>query len=602
MQLNKQQKAAVTCKDNYVLVISGAGSGKTTVLTHRVAYLVKKGVDPERILLLTFTNKAAREMIKRSSDLLGKNVEIEGGTFHSFAYKNILRFRKFLGFKKLSVLDTQDSKDLIGLLSKDYREKYSNFPKKDMIYNIFSKSNRLDKPVSEISKQYGIELDTLYKEYVKYKKKHGLLTFDDMLIYFLKLLENKKIRDRISFKYKYVLVDEYQDTNYQQMLICKYLSSYHKNLMVVGDDDQSIFSFRGANYKNIIDFSSDLKCKIIKIEENYRSSQKILNFTNKVINQAKSRYSKNLYSSNIGEYEPLFIRPVDFIDEAIHIASRLKKGDAVLFRSSYSSTYLEAELHKRKISFVKYGGIQFVEKSHVKDVLAFLRSYTNYNDVVAWSRILTLIPGVGSKTSQYIINNIIEKESIFKGLRIKGKKYSESLKDLFFLFKMKNLSIKDKIKRINKFYKPFMNKLFSSDSLEKRYKDLKVLEEIATDYKSDRKFLVDLTLDPSKDKKEGDIVLSTIHSAKGLEWDTVYILSLIKDFIPSKYATTEDSIEEERRLFYVAATRSKKKLVLSCPTLGNVYKEDFGEESNVSIFLKEIYPFDFKKEKCFENQ
>ncbi|MDD5108336.1 MAG: ATP-dependent helicase [Candidatus Omnitrophica bacterium] len=592
-ELNPAQLAAVESICGPHLVIAGAGSGKTRVLVHRVAYLVEQGVSPEQILLLTFTRRAAEEMLRRASILLDERCKnVSGGTFHSFANMILRKYAKLLELSNnFTILDQADAEDAVNLVRTQlgFHKSEKRFPRKHAILEAISKSVNKSVDISDVLydeypqfMEFTEEIKKIRNEYTKYKRQKSLLDYDDLLVFLKNLLSNHEgARVSISSKYKYIMVDEYQDTNKLQAHIACLLAADHTNIMVVGDDAQSIYSFRGANFKNIIDFPKIFKgTKIITLEENYRSTQPILTLTNAVIAQAKEKFEKNLYTKKKDGNIPVFVDCPDENSQSVFVADKILelkeegvalKDISVLFRSGWHSNDLEIELASRNIPFVKYGGQKFVEASHIKDLMSYLRIAYNSYDQVSWLRALLLIPKIGPVTAAKIIQMIVDKGD-FKEL----VERNSELKKLFEILKDLNCQIDTPDKIIEKFlayYQPLLK--IKYDDFNKRLNDLDSLLRIAQRYKTVEQFLVDMALEPperalieagKKDNTDSPLTLSTIHSAKGLEWHTVFLIYVAEGHLPSYLSLeTEDEIEEERRLFYVASTRAKVNLFLLKP-------------------------------------
>lgn len=622
-ELNAAQLAAVESTTGPHLVIAGAGSGKTRVLVYRVAHLVEEGVKPEEILLLTFTRKAASQMLHRASLLLDERCnKVSGGTFHSFANMTLRKYASLLGLNNnFTILDQSDAQDAISFVRTDFgfNKKEKRFPRKNTIQEIISKSINKSCDIGVILYdeypqflEWCEDLKKIRDEYKKYKESKSLLDYDDLLVYLRDLLDkHQDLRIKLSNKYKYIMVDEYQDTNKLQAHIVCLLASSHQNVMVVGDDSQSIYSFRGANFKNIMDFPKIFKgCKIITLEENYRSTQPILNLTNKIINSAQDKFEKNLYTNKKEGNLPIYVDAEDENSQSKFVADKILElreegvelsDIAVLFRSGWHSNDLEVELASRNIPFVKYGGQKFVEAAHIKDMISYLRIAYNIFDAVSWHRILLLIGGIGTKTAQNIINEIINLKKGFNlDLKTLGK--SQDLVKLIDLLKnidLTNNSPYDLIKLFLDYYSPLLKDKY--DDFNKRLNDLDSLERIAARYDNLEEFLTDMSLEPPerniveagiKDKDDRRLTLSTIHSAKGLEWHTVFLIYVAEGHLPS-YLSLEDSeqIEEERRLLYVAATRAKENLFLIKPQIDRSPRSYFDSGSSVftqvSRFLDE---------------
>lgn len=588
--LNPSQFLAATTIDGPVLVIAGAGSGKTRVIEYRVLNLVQNGIDPASILLLTFTRNASRVMLSRASVHDTRCSMVEGGTFHSFAYKLLKRYGSSLGFtSSFSILDESDAIDAVGKCSGgiDISERDRKFLKKNTIRSIISMSINKHSSVEEIIEKEYSHL-TEYSEYIKnvkskydtYKIEKNYMDYDDMLVYLKRLLEDDATRREAASKYKYIMVDEYQDTNKLQGDISYLLAKAHKNIMVVGDDAQSIYGFRGATHKNIMDFPVMFPgCSIIKLEENYRSTQLILDAANSVLSEMSSKYAKRLVS-NLKHKGP---KPEmwffnDAYEEAAWIVKKmdeLKDGgvsfnkQCVLFRSSYISIALQAELNKRGISYQLMGGMKFYETSHVKDLMAHLKVIVNPKDELSWHRALELIEGIGPKTSGKILKDI-SAESILK--HKKGFKYSSGiqvLKSLIDTLSDKNSSVGDKFEAVFDYYAPILRSKF--DDWNARINDLETLKKISCRYSSLEDLVSDFAIelpDPQEGFHENQHkkqpTLSTIHSAKGMEWEAVFVIGLIDGVFPVSFSlNNEEGIEEERRLFYVALTRAKDHLFIT---------------------------------------
>jgi DNA helicase-2/ATP-dependent DNA helicase PcrA len=658
-ELNAAQLEAVRIKNGPVLVIAGAGTGKTKTLVYRVARLVEEGVNPENILLLTFTRKAAMNMLKRASTILDERCgKISGGTFHSFANTILRKYAKLVGFNEnFTILDEGDAEDAIGIIRAKlgYNKTEKRFPLKHTIAALLSKSVNKNTPVELIlNTEYPHFIDSLagikviQMEYQKYKKEKILMDYDDLLLYFEQLLkENDEIRKRISSFYKFIMIDEYQDTNKIQAKLAYLLASEHKNIMVVGDDSQSIYSFRGANFKNIMDFPKQFPgCKVITLEQNYRSTQPILDLTNALIENAREKYSKKLFTKKEGDLKPAYIETDDPDMQSKFIVQRIleirEEGVplnkiAVLFRNAWHSNDLEIQLAAANINFSKYGGIKFTEARHIKDLISYLKIRHNPMDSISWFRVLQLIEGIGEKTAEFITNEISEnkkginflKDLVYLETEIGGIKLSDYkkedksgnyaghsvygkavyskkyYKDLYKLYVMlekltaENLTPFELINLAFDYYKPFFKDKF--DDYNRRLKDIESLMLISQRYKKLGVFLSDMTIEPIKesqsktepeDSDDEELVLSTIHSAKGLEWHTVFIIYLVDGFLPGVMSLSNiEDIEEERRLLYVAATRAKQNLYLIKPNNskkgGNYFQSSYGSFSEISRFLKE---------------
>ncbi|MFA6320466.1 MAG: ATP-dependent helicase, partial [Candidatus Omnitrophota bacterium] len=590
-KLNPSQLMAVSATDGPVLVIAGAGSGKTRAIEYRVLNLITKGVRPEAILLLTFTRKAAHEMVSRASKHDPRCKHIDGGTFHSFAFKILKRYSKALGLSnQFTILDESDSSEAVHrcVLKLGLSERESKFPKKDTLKAILSMSLNKGRSIREIlEKEYPhfVEftsyIEKLKKEYAAYKIEKGYLDYDDLLVYLKLLLEIDEMRKTISARYKYVMVDEYQDTNALQGDIAYMLASEHKNIMVVGDDAQSIYGFRGSSHKNIMEFPNKFnECKIIKLEENYRSTQNILDVANSVLENMDNRYSKCLMSTreDTGDKPKLNYFKNQY-EEAEWIVEQIQKlqaegvgleSQAILFRSAYVSISLQAELSKNGIPYQVFGGLKFYETAHVKDILAHLKIAMNIKDEIAWHRVLTMIDGVGPKTADKFTAEIAARTSLDDILRkaLDERKFPRrSVTGLIRLKKfLQAVQGRDELDPgavydlAFDYYFPLFKLRF--DDWNVRQNDLEALRQIASRYDGLEELLADfaieppdrgvLRVEPKANGEECPLTLSTIHSAKGLEWDTVFMIGLVEGVLPSSFSLdNEEEIEEESRLFYV---------------------------------------------------
>jgi len=596
--LNPQQLEAVTTLSGPVLVIAGAGSGKTRTLIYRVAHLVETGVPPEAILLLTFTRKSAQEMLNRASELSDKRCRfVSGGTFHALAFKVLRNHAKALGYdNSFTILDRSDMEEVLRTLVPDLKMngKPARFPKRGTLANIISKASNLEQPVQDLMvNEYGQfmevapHIQTLATLYADYKKSHQLMDYDDLIICFRQLLmEEHAVRKELGERYAYVMVDEYQDTNRIQADIVKWLAHDHQNVMVVGDDSQSIYSFRGANFRNMLDFPKIFpNTKVIKLEENYRSTQPILALTNALMERANEKYTKCLFTKRKGGEKPSVIDTHTEQEQATHISRYLRsavsqgaslKDFAVLFRAAYHSFELEAELTRQGIPYVKYGGFKFLESAHIKDFLAHMRVVVNPDETVSWLRILRLVKNIGQGKSRKIIkwmkDNRIPPYDLCKWPKM-GKKDSglKPLGDLLERLSPQHLMPAEAVTLVMAYYVPLLKERY--DDYPRRQKELEQLVPMAERYGKLRAFLDDLVLDPpgsSEDITGGPgnekLTLSTVHSAKGLEWPVVFVIWAMEGKFPSARAyNNPEDLEEERRLMYVATTRAKDRLTISYP-------------------------------------
>ena len=605
-ELNEAQYRAATTVDGPVLVVAGAGSGKTRTLIYRVARLVESGVDAKSILLLTFTRRAAQEMLRRAEALLGGDGldSVTGGTFHSFANLVLRRYGELYGWPaRFTILDRSDSEDTLQLmrvrLGLDSRER--RFPRKKTLAKIYSAMVNRELSLEEIlESEYPQLLDDLQDlaacraAFEEYKVKRNLLDYDDLLVHLARhLRENEEFRSRLRKLYRYIMVDEYQDTNQLQAEIVALLAGRNGNLMIVGDDAQSIYGFRGAEVENILRFPAEHDAtQIIRLEENYRSTQPILDVTNSIISASRQRHEKTLFSDRKeGEipwvvpapderWQSLFVRQriLELVDEGVPL-----ERIAVLFRSSMHSFDLELELTRAGIEYVKRGGFRFLESAHVKDVLAFLRVLENSEDSVAWGRILLLLDGVGAKAAGHALSWLGSEGpadaplSSYEGGAGMRKAAIASIRALgVFIERLDPASMEPSVlvDQVVRFYQPILEREYREDA-PKRERDLEQFETLAERFSDLGQLLSELALEPPVDavggrlevdpRETGQLVLSTIHSAKGLEWHTVFVLSVLEGRLPSIYALEAGDLEEERRLLYVACTRAEENLYLCYP-------------------------------------
>jgi DNA helicase-2/ATP-dependent DNA helicase PcrA len=602
--LNPSQLQAVTHRDGPLLVIAGAGSGKTRTLIYRVARLIESGVPPGAILLLTFTRRAAQEMLRRAEQLVGdRSRSVAGGTFHSFANLMLRHYGQAAGIKpNFTILDRADMEDVLNLLRArmGLASRERRFPKKSTLAETISMARNKRRPVEqEIEAEFphlvehAREIVALDRQYEAYKRERGLLDYDDLLYRFVEMLTgHEEIRRRISESFRYIMIDEYQDTNLVQAEIVRLLAFTHRNVMAVGDDAQSIYAFRGANFRNIMDFPQMFPgARIVKLEENYRSLQGILDVANEVIARAPEKYTKILRACRRGEFRPLLVRAPDEHTQsrfvAQHILELREQGVeldeiAVLFRSSFHSFDLELELQRRDIPFIKRGGFKFIETAHIKDVLAHLRVVANPTDAVSWLRVLTLVKGVGSRTAERIVETLIaapepEKALVASSaLSIARGEAADGLSRLATLVSTMRAASRrpaDDVAATVNYYLPMMRELYPDD-YPRRERDLEHFQNITQRYRSLESMLSDMALEPPSDSlggvlatdpDEGYVTLSTIHSAKGLEWKVVFIIWAAEGRFPSPQSVDPEELEEERRLIYVAATRAKDELYFVYP-------------------------------------
>ena len=599
-ELNEAQYQAASTVEGPLLIIAGAGTGKTRTLVYRVAHLIDIGVDPRSILLLTFTRRAAEEMLRRASVLIDNRCsQVAGGTFHSFANLVLREFGRRINLSpSFTIMDRPDSEDAIQVLRTEMglNNKDKRFPRKQTVAEIFSMALNKQTTVPNLIEQdyphlYESldDLLRLYERYVEYKTTKTLVDYDDLLTKLKDLLAtHEEARRRLSQRYQFIMVDEYQDTNHLQARIVRLLAAEHDNVAVVGDDAQSIYSFRGANFRNIMDFPEAFPgTQIIKLEENYRSTQPILNLTNKIIQLAKERYDKRLFTHKQEGETPVLVRAESEQMQSRFVCQKILElreegvplwDIAVLFRSSFHSFDLELELARHNIPFIKRGGFQFMETTHIKDLLAHLRILANPQDAISWNRVLLLLEGVGAQASQKITRWILQGNQAVERLRsfeAKGK-IAHGLKTLAQVLQVAAEAQRpaEQAEYLMQYYLPILKRNHPDDH-PKRFKDLEHFVGITERYRSLERLLSDMALEPPNDSvagvlavdpDEGPLVLSTIHSAKGLEWHSVFIIWALEGRFPSFYnINSEEELEEERRLLYVAATRAKENLFITYP-------------------------------------
>ncbi|TXT53572.1 MAG: DNA helicase [Promethearchaeota archaeon] len=640
--LNDEQLEIVKNIKGPMLVIAGAGSGKTRTIVYSVAKLLLSGIRPDEIMLVTFTNKAANEMIRRVEELLGKRPKgIWAGTFHSIANRFIRKYAKRVGLKPTyTIMDETDAKALMKLSIEraNVEELEERFPTAKMCKSILSYSINCNKKVKEVlswkypqfeNEKVIPKLNEVFKRYKKRKAKDNLVDFDDLLVYWSQILDERSIAQKVASQIKYVLVDEYQDTNYiQDEIIHKIVkqNSEH-NVMVVGDDAQSIYAFRGANFENILKFPENYKnCKKYKITFNYRSVPEILELANESIEKNEKQFHKDMKAVRKSGKKPYQVNTGDDNEQARFIANQVlrlrSKGYklsemAVLFRAGFHSMKIELELQNKNIPYEVRAGVSFFERAHIKDLLFHLRIIQNPRDEVAWHRIFGMIDGLGRTSGIKIFNVLLQLEdpleSIFEanffrkhlsGKRIpsKGwKRFKSHVKQLLGVTPQDDPS--EIILRINKVIEEHIKSKY--ENWEDRLEDLHQLSVYAQNFDTLQRFLENLSLNTSnieaktvkyghKTEEEEPLVLSTIHRAKGLEWSVVFIPMLAENFFPSgRVIGDAEEFEEERRVFYVAVTRAKNELYLITP--GVVQQFGDFQTTRLSQFISELDPKVYKK-------
>jgi DNA helicase-2/ATP-dependent DNA helicase PcrA len=602
--LNAAQRRAATHPDGPLLIVAGAGTGKTRTLVYRVAHLLERGVPAHRILLLTFTRRSAQEMLARAEKLVGSESRgVHGGTFHGTGHRLLRRFGPEAGLPgDFTILDQSDAEDLMQLsrAALGLGDKTKRFPKKETLHHVYSRHVNTDIPVSAILREeyprfveFEEDFARVFADYTQRKQSRDLLDYDDLLLYWALMLETAPgLADKIAGLYDHILVDEYQDTNVLQARILKGMCRVHHNLTVVGDDAQSIYAFRGATIRNILDFPREhAGAAVVTLEENYRSTQPILDATNLLISRAQERHSKELYSKRAGGEKPWLVTAQDESRQTRFVVDRILelheegiplREMAVLFRAGYMSADLEIELAARNIPFEKWGGIKFLEAAHVKDVLAFLRVLENPRDEVSWYRLLLLMPGIGETTARNAIEemaNAAWSHESFGRFQPPPRARSAHGALVQLLGDLRTSSVSEdgavaiEIARVRGMYDDLLRDRY--DNPEPRLADLDQLQTIAGGYPDRATFLSVLALEPpsntsdlgfGSEAEDDALVLSTAHSAKGREWDAVFLIWAVDGWFPmSRALGSEEQIEEERRLMYVALTRARNHLAVSYP-------------------------------------
>ena len=616
--LNPAQLEAVTAPDGPVLVIAGAGSGKTRTIVHRLAWLAEQGVPASDMLLLTFTRKASREMLLRATDLLGYSIGgVHGGTFHSFAFSVLRQYRPAWAEGPVTVMDSADSASAIQQCKERLKvgKGDRSFPKTQTIIGLLSKARNKEISIGDVLQRdaqhllpHADALESIGEAYRGYRRQHGLLDYDDLLFELEDLLKGdpeagrEGLAERFRERYRYIMVDEYQDTNRVQARLVRLLAGEAGNVMAVGDDAQSIYAFRGADVRNILDFPKLFPgTRVIRLEENYRSTQPVLDVANAVLAPASEGFRKNLFTTK--ENTPKtprvrLVRPMSDLTQANVVAARVEelldryqaKEIAVLFRAGYQSYHLEVALSKRGIKFRKYGGLRYAEAVHVKDVVAFVRLAINPLDMPSFERVAGLSKGVGTKTAEKIYH--VAAQGDFDALRKACTKYPDLWSDML---REHNLTPAALIEMVIEHYTPRLQAIFPDD-WPRRQQGLSELAHIASAYTDLEQFVADLSLETPEDDADefdeaGRVVLSTIHSSKGLEWDAVILLDLVEDRFPSRHALVRpEDFEEERRLMYVACTRAREDLELFVPATLYSRQNGGNEPATPSPFVREL-PF-----------
>jgi DNA helicase-2/ATP-dependent DNA helicase PcrA len=650
--LNPQQLKVVTEADGPCLVLAGAGSGKTRTLVYRVAYLLEKGINPGNILMVTFTNKAAGEMRERLGQLLhpppnplpsregeegsgnltpsplmgegrggGERIPpLWCGTFHHISNRILRRYASAIGFtSSFGILDQEDAKKLLQtcMESLDISQKGRiPIPKPSVVHAILSFASNAKRPIAEvIEEKYGAlspyleDIQKVHQRYQKQKQQSNVMDFDDLLTKWLLLLSSfQPARAQLQERFQYILVDEYQDTNILQAEIIRWLAAKRRNILVVGDDAQSIYGFRAAEIRNILDFPKQYsETKTFYMEQNYRSTQPILELANEIIGRNFEQFPKKLFTDKKSEQRPFLIEIGDTYQQASFVARQiqiLSSEDgiplnelAVLFRARYQAARLELELTQRGIPYVVRGGIRFFEQAHIKDVVAWLKIFVNPKDSIAWTRVLSLFPGIGPKSALKILERLAKEEKpiqFFTNVGVDLRVRSTSIKECQALMEqLRKLPQKPGAllePLIKEWYLPQLPSLYEES--EARVEDLQQLLEMASRYELLEEFVSDVTLQEGfkgeVNNGHNRIVLSTIHQAKGLEWDFIFILSICDGQFPhSKVGEDSTEMEEERRLFYVAVTRARQQVYLLYPK-ADYSRQWGGLMQQNSTFLEEL--------------
>ena len=613
--LNEAQKQAVTAPEGPMLVIAGAGSGKTRTIVYRLAWLAEHGIGPHSMLLLTFTRKASQEMLHRAANLLDHQLlGVQGGTFHSFAFSVLRRWSPDWTGGSLTVMDTSDSVSAIQACKEALKigKGDRSFPRTQAVLGLLSKARNKEMELDEVLRReaqhllpHASDLAELGEAYRKYKREHALLDYDDLLFELEQLfLDKPDVLETQKQRFRQIMVDEYQDTNKVQARLVRMMAGENGNIMAVGDDAQSTYGFRGATVHNILDFPKLFhNTRIIRLEENYRSVQPVLDIANSLLANTTEGYRKHLFSRRPVPAEPAvtLYRPLSDKTQAVLAARRIEelldtvpaREIAVLFRSGYQSYNMEIELNKRGIGFRKYGGLRYAEAAHVKDVMAFARLVSNPLDLPSFDRIAALSRGIGPKTSRKLF--ALASGSDEAALKKACTRWPDFLENMALIadLRVRNPRPEEVIDTILEHYRPKMEELFPDD-WPRRLQGLEEMSGIASSYEDLQLFIADLSLDspeeaPEDDDGERKITLSTVHSAKGLEWSAVLVIDLVEDRFPSRHALVRpEDFEEERRLMYVACTRAKDTLDLFVPL--SLYNRSSGsqEPASPSPFIREL--------------
>jgi DNA helicase-2/ATP-dependent DNA helicase PcrA len=634
--LNAPQRQAAEHRSGPLLVIAGAGSGKTKTLAARVAALIASGTSPDQVLLLTFTRRAAVEMIRRAGQVVGEAVAagVWGGTFHAVANRLLRAYSQPLGLQSnCVVLDEGDAEDLLHLIRTDFdlHKTASRFPKKGTLLAIYSRCVNAGEPLEQVlaerfpwCREHESDIKRVFREYTERKTSRALLDYDDLLLYWDQALDLRRTGESLAGRFRHVLVDEYQDTNPIQASILRKLWARMANrpqaasnangdcsIMVVGDDAQAIYSFRGATIENILRFPEEYRATtLVTLDQNYRSTPPILDAANAVMSLAKRRFTKDLWCKRQSTHKPVLATCGTELEQSKFVVERMlqhrEEGislmrQAVLFRAGQNSDALEVELSRRNIPFVKWGGLRFLEAAHIKDLLAFLRILENRRDELSWMRVLQMFDDIGPGRARQAVNHLLANPDPDALLTWKPPLAAcAQLQDLSELIrtlrgKETELPLVVQVELIRRFYTPIFEQRYEQPQM--RLRDLDQLELLAQQSPSRAAFLADLTLDPPRSTSdlagtpfldEEYVVLSTIHSAKGCEWDVVFVIHAADGVLPSDMVSTEAELEEERRLLYVAMTRARDRLYITFPLRYYHRKHPLGDShsfAQVSRFL-----------------
>jgi DNA helicase-2/ATP-dependent DNA helicase PcrA len=605
-RLTPEQRAAATHSAGHLLIVAGAGTGKTTTLTARLAHLIRSGTPPERILMLTFSRRAAAELLNRAEQMTGESTASSwGGTFHAVANRLLRRHGRAIGLEpSFTVLDQTDTADLLALVRNEHETPsegteapYRRRARKQTLAEILSRCVNTGSPLSQVLRTHfpwcadeRAEIRATFEAYTARKRERQVLDFDDLLLFWGALLKVPDVARLLQSQFDHILVDEYQDTNPLQADLLEAMAGGGATLTAVGDDAQSIYSFRAASHRNIMEFPARFGAEVAMLEQNHRSTPSLVKATNAVIAEAALRHPKELWSARQERGRPVLVRCDDESDQSRQVCDRLLhhyergtklQGQAVLVRAAHHSALLEMELTARKIPFVKYGGLKFLEAAHVKDLVCLLRLVENPRDELAWFRVLQLVEGVGPGAARRITAGLVNDRAPVAALGGAAASLGEEPQAV-----LRSLaealtesagqgpeSAGAAVERARQWLDPVVAARYPNSGA--RLADLNQLGQMAAGRQSLRQFLADLTLDPPSSTSDlagpphlddDFVTISTIHSAKGCEWDVVHLIHVTDGHIPSDLATGDaEAIEEERRLLYVAMTRARNHLYAYSP-------------------------------------